>query len=97
MATCDVTFKLQDITGTALENVRIRARYETPQSADNDTVVGVDRWVSTTTDANGDATLSLEQHARARITCVDCGIDTVLEVPGQATYVFARHLADWGM
>lgn len=97
MATCDVTFTLQDVGGTAYDGAVIRARYALPQSATDDTIVGVDRWVSATTDANGEATLALVQGATVRIVCVEAGIDLEMDVPEQATYVFARHLATRGM
>lgn len=92
MATCSVTFSVKDVSDTAYEGAVIRARYATPQGAASDTVLASDRWVTATTDVNGDATLTLQQGAVCRITCIEAGLDMEFEVPEQATYVFAKEL-----
>lgn len=92
--TCDVTIKLEDAGGNAIENAVVRARYVTPQSTESRTIVSASQWVSATTDVNGDATIALQRNAKCRIVCVEAGLDREFSVPGQATYNLARELDD---
>lgn len=93
MATCDVSFHFEDVTGSAVEGVVVRAKPVAPQSSESDATILTSAWVSATSDIDGDATITLQQQSRCRIVCPDAGLDFVFIVPGQSSYVFARQLA----